>query len=189
MCDACLWSSSRMQVVAGPMGVSRGTARCEGRPPRQHHHANMDNISGLPPYTPPPPTSTPQDMHPRAMHVYSHHLVCRWWPAQRVFVGGWLFMRDVCHVSTTTPIQMISVEGSAAFCLTHHLPQCQSHRTHIRLQCMSMVIIWYVGGVRPNGCLWEVGVFECRGYCTITTKSSGQLVRDLFRSTLRHFNI
>ena len=31
---------------------------------------------------------TPQDMHPCAMCVYGYHLVCRWWPAQWVFVGG-----------------------------------------------------------------------------------------------------
>ena len=146
------------------MGVSRGMAHHEGRPPHQHHHVNTDNISCLLPYTPPPPTSTPQDMHPCAMHVYSHHLVCRWWPAQWVFVGGWLFVRDVCHISTTTPIRIISAEGSAAFRPTLHLPQCQPHRTCIRLRCVSTVIIWYAGGVQPNGCLWGVGVFECGGY-------------------------
>ena len=36
MRDACLWSSSHMQVVASPMGVSRGMAHHEGRPPHQH---------------------------------------------------------------------------------------------------------------------------------------------------------
>ena len=91
MRDACLWSSSHMQVVASPMGVSRGMAHHEGRPPHQHHHINMDSISCLPPYTPPPPTSTPQDMHPFAMHVYSYHLVCRQCLAQWVFVGGRCF--------------------------------------------------------------------------------------------------
>ena len=146
------------------MGVSRGMAHREGHPPHQHHHINTDNISCLLPYTPPPPTSTPQDTHPCAMHVYGHHLVCRWWPAQWVFVGGWLFVRDVCHISTTTPIQIISAESSAAFCPTLHLPQCQPHRTCICLRCVSTVIIWYAGSVRPNGCLWGVGVFECGGY-------------------------
>ena len=120
---------------------------------RDVHHVNTDNISCLPPYTPPPPTSTPQDMHPCAMHVYGHHLVCRWWPAQWVFVGGWLFVRDVCHISTTTPIQIISAEGSAAFRPTLHLPQCQPHRTRIRVRCVSTVITSYAGGGRPNGCL------------------------------------
>ena len=95
VCDACLRSSSRMQVVAGPMGVCRGMALREGRLPRQHHHANTDNISGrqrcLPPDTPPPPMSTPQDTHPFAMRVYGYHLVCRWCPAQWVFVGGRCF--------------------------------------------------------------------------------------------------
>ena len=31
---------------------------------------------------------TPQDTHLCAMRVYSYHIVCRWWPAQWVFVGG-----------------------------------------------------------------------------------------------------
>ena len=31
---------------------------------------------------------TPQDTHLCAMCVYGYHLVCRWWPAQWVFVGG-----------------------------------------------------------------------------------------------------
>ena len=111
-----------------------------------------------------PQMSTPQDTHPCAMHVYCHHLICRWWLAQWVFVGGWVIVRDVCHSSTTMPIQIISAEGSTAFCSTLHLPQCQPHRTRIRLQCVSTVIIWYAGGVRPNGCLWGVGVFKCGGY-------------------------
>ena len=100
VCDACLWSSSCMQVVAGPMGVCWGMALREGRLPHQHHHTNTDN----------------------------------------------------------------SAEGSAAFRPTLHLPQCQPHRTCIRLQCVSTVIIWYAGSVWPNGCLWGVGVFECGGY-------------------------
>ena len=149
MCDACLRSSSRMQVVAGPMGVSRGMAHREGRPPHQHHHVNMDNISCLLPYTPPPPTSTPQAMHPCVMHVYGHHLVCRWWPAQWVFLGGWLVVRDVRHVSTTMPTQTISV----AFHPTLHLPQHQPHRTRIHVRCMSTVIISYAGRGQPKGCL------------------------------------
>ena len=138
MCDACLQSSSHMQVVAGPMGVSRGMACREGRLPHQHHHINTHNINCLPPYTPPPPMSTPQDTHPCAMHVYGHHLVCRWWPAQWVFVGGWLFVRDVCHVSTTTPIQIISAEGSAAFCPTLHLPQCQPGHASVCDACLRL---------------------------------------------------
>ena len=95
VCDACLRSSSCMQVVASPMGVCWGMALREGRLPCQYHHANTDNISGrqrcLPPNTPPPPMSTPQDTHPFAMHVYSYHLVCRWCLAQWVFVGGRCF--------------------------------------------------------------------------------------------------
>ena len=95
VCNACLRSSSRMQVVAGPMGVCRGMALREGRLPHQHHHTNTDNISRrqrcLPPNTPPPPMSTPQDMHPFAMRVYSYHLVCRRCPAQWVFVRGRCF--------------------------------------------------------------------------------------------------
>ena len=83
VCDACLRSSSCMQVVAGPMGVCRGMARHEGRPP-----------------------------------------------------------------STTTSTRTIS----AAFRPTLHLPQCQPHRTRIRVRCVSTVIISYAGGGRPNGC-------------------------------------
>ena len=90
------------------------------------------------------------------MRVYGHHLVCRWWPAQWVFLGGWLVVRDVCHVSTTMPTRTISV----AFHPTLHLPQRQPHRTRIRVRCVSMVIISYEVVAGPKGVCWGMALHE-----------------------------
>ena len=83
-------------------------------------------------------------MHPCVMPVYGHHLVCRWWPAQWVFVGGWLNVRDVRHVSTTMPTQTISV----AFCPTLHLPQMSTpqdtHPCAMHVYCHHLVCRWWL---------------------------------------------
>ena len=97
------------------------------------------------------------------------------WPAQWVFVGGWAVMRDICHVSTTTPTWTIS----GAFWPRLHLPQCQPHRAHIGLWCVSTVIILYADRGPPNGCLVGVGVFKCGGYLPLQHHANAQGCEDM----------
>ena len=92
------WKATARKVMAMTTMITTGMC----------HHCHLFSIIRLPrqpllpfPPTLPPPILTPQDMHPCAMCVYGYHLVCRWWPAQWVFVRGRSSsMGVICHVST-----------------------------------------------------------------------------------------